>query len=161
MVNFGNIEVKGLYVGNAAAQRACLGGETVWGGEPPVPAEWWGLKFTAVEPDAKFGFYATNEYKSPAVNLEYSVDGGRSWQSLPRRFGYVLDVTLANAGDEAWIRAGSGGNATFAADGSPQFNNHFCTGGGKIAASGSVMSLLDATGQTSSVTARTCFPQLF
>lgn len=95
------------------------------------------------------------------MNLEYSVDGGRNWQALPRRSANITDVTLANAGDEAWIRAGSGGNVRFAKENSPQFNNHFCTEGGKIAASGSVMSLLDATGQTSSVTARTCFPQLF
>lgn len=34
----------------------------VWSAAGPEPGEWWGLKFTAVEPGAKFGFRYTNQY---------------------------------------------------------------------------------------------------
>lgn len=105
----------------------------------PTPA-YWGLCFTAEEPNCVVNM--SKKGTPTAVTLETSPDG-MTWTSFDADGG-TTPITLAAVGDKVYFRAGSAGNSRFATSGS-DWHNFTITG--KTAASGSIMSLLDATNE--------------
>lgn len=117
-----------------------------WYSEPPPM-----LTFTAEEANSTVGMY--KEGNPPDVSLEYSVDGGATWQDFTVG---TTTVTLTGIGDQMMMRAKTT-NATFATDTSNE--NRFSMTG-KIAASGSIMYLLRNDGDSDTVPDYG-FPHLF
>ena len=110
----------------------------------PTPA-YWGLCFTAEEPNcmvnmAREGTVDLNN-KAP-VTLEYSTDDCETWTEFDATGKKTTPITLANIGDHVFFRAGEGGNDRFAYHMGAY--RHF-TLTGNVAASGNIMSLLDAS----------------
>lgn len=107
-----------------------------------------GLTFTAEEPTTialvKQGSTA------PAVTLEQSFDG-KTWTP------FSGSVTLA-ANESVFLRAGAVDNTQFSTG--PQAYNHF-TATGRVAASGSIMSLLSKDYETVEMTTTYTFAYLF
>ena len=92
------------------------------------------LTFTAEEDDASFSI-VTKIRTIPDV--QYSLDGGTTWKTLKKN----KPVVLKNKGDSAWLK---GNNPEgFSKDVDKAFS---FTATGRIAASGSVMSLIDGKG---------------
>ena len=106
------------------------------------------LTFTAEEDGSTFGFENTNN--NPDV--QYSLDGGDIWIALA---GGKM-VTLAHKGDKALLRG-------YNPEGFSKKENNYSSFKmtGKIAASGSVMSLIDGVGETLAIPANYCFYNLF
>lgn len=100
--------------------------------------EYWGLKFTAEEAGSTISMI---NYGTPnPITLLASADGNTWTQFTPNE----TTITLANVGDYVYFKAGAGGNKSFATvDGNEIPDNWRFTLTGKIAASGSIMSLLD------------------
>lgn len=117
------------------ARNAMLAG----GGSQPSGG-YWGLCFTAEEPNCVVNM--GKKGTPPAVTLETSPDG-MTWTSFDADGG-TTPITLAAVGDKVYFRAGSGGNSQF---GTSISIRHNFTITGKTAASGSIMSLLDATNE--------------
>ena len=107
------------------------------------------LTFTAEEDGSTFGI-VNNGGNNPDV--QYSLDGGETWTALVKGDA----ITLVNKGDKALLR---GDNPEGFSKGSNKYSSFTMTG--KIAASGSVMSLIDGTGETLVVPADYCFYSLF
>ena len=110
----------------------------------PTPA-YWGLCFTAEEPNcvvnmARRGALA-NINKAP-VTLEYSTDDCETWTEFDATGEKTTPITLANIGDHVFFRAGEGGNDRFAYNAGAY---RYFTLTGNVAASGDIMSLLDAS----------------
>ena len=110
----------------------------------PTPA-YWGLCFTAEEPNcvvnmARRGALA-NINKAP-VTLEYSTDDCETWTEFDATGEKTTPITLANIGDHVFFRAGEGGNDRFAYNAG---TFRYFTLTGNVAASGDIMSLLDAS----------------
>ncbi len=103
------------------------------------------LTFTAEEDSSTFGV-KNNVY----MGIQYSLDGGKTWLDL--KYNYGKNVVLRKKGDKAILRGqnfeNSGGGKGFAMT-------------GKIAASGSVMSLIDGVGITKVFPENTNFCYLF
>lgn len=76
-----------------------------WYSEPPPM-----LTFTAEEANSTIAIY--KEGNPPDVSLEYSVDGGSTWQDF---IVGTTTVTLTDIGDQMMMRAKTT-NATFATD---------------------------------------------
>ena len=112
----------------------------------PVPANW--LCFTAEEKGSQV-WYTNDHGDSPDVH--YSIDGGATWAPLLRG----ERVTLENVGDKVYLK---GENPDGFSHG--ETHNSFSMTG-KIAASGSVMSLIDAKGVTTVIPNDSCFIGLF
>ena len=74
----------------------------------------------------------------PTVNLLYSTDA-ETWNTFT--VGSTT-VTLAHAGDKVWFKAGPGGNTRL---GSGDNSQNYFVMTGKLAGSGSILSLLDET----------------
>ena len=109
------------------------------------------LTFTAEEDGSTFGI---SYYLEPDVqyDVQYSLDGGETWSEL-----MVGDtILLAKKGDKALIRGYN--EKGLASD--VKNNAHFVMTGA-IAASGSVMSLIDGIGETLVIPANDCFYGLF
>ena len=110
----------------------------------PTPA-YWGLCFTAEEPNCVVNMARqgalTNINKAP-VTLEYSTDDCETWTEFDATGGKTTPITLANIGDHVFFRAGEGGNDRFAYN-AGAFRYFTLTG--NVAASGDIMSLLDAS----------------
>ncbi len=116
------------------------------------------LTFTAEEDyssfsiDWNFSDYGL-EYYIPdgQPNIQYSLDDGKTWQELTH-----VSVMLEKKGDKALLR---GDNPT----GFSLYEDNYSTFGmtGSIAASGSVMSLVDATWDTKVIPGSHCFYNLF
>ena len=124
-----------------AARNAMLAGGAAPG---PTPA-YWGLCFTAEEPNcvvnmARRGALASIN-KAP-VTLEYSTDDCETWTEFDATGEKTTPITLANIGDHVFFRAGEGGNDRFAYNASAF---RYFTLTGNVAASGDIMSLLDAS----------------
>lgn len=110
--------------------------QAMWGGGAapgPTPA-YWGLCFTAEQANSTVAMTANGS--APSVNLLYSTDAV-NWS--PFVVG-TTTVTLASVGDKVWLKAGTGGNTRF---GSSTSNYNTFSLSGLVAASGSIMSLLD------------------
>lgn len=103
-----------------------------------APAAYWGLCFTAEEPNVVVNMSKTGN--APAVSLETSTDGKR-WTSFDADGG-TTPITLAEAGDLVYFRAGGNGNNRMASSTSAYRS---FTATGYVSASGSIMSLLNAT----------------
>ncbi len=113
-----------------------------------VPVNYNYLTFTAEEDSSSFGL--VNKNNSPDV--WYSLDGGKSWNALEDS----ALVMLAHKGDTALLR----GYNTNGLSRSLQSYSYF-TMAGKMAASGSVMSLIDGMGLSTEIPRIYCFYNLF
>ena len=129
------------------ARNAILAGGAAPG---PTPA-YWGLCFTAEQANSTVAMVAKDS--APSVNLLYSTDAA-NWS--PFVVG-TTTVTLASVGDKVWLKAGSGGNTTI---GAPRYHNNFSLSG-LVAASGSVMSLLNGEQETYAFSESCVFQRLF
>jgi len=107
------------------------------------------LTFTADEDGSTFGIVNEGE-NNP--NVQYSLNGGETWNALAAGD----TVTLAHKGDKALVR---GNNPEGFSKMYSKYSSFTMTG--KIAASGSVMSLIDGVGETLVVPAAACFCELF
>ena len=106
------------------------------------------LTFTAEEDSSSFGI----DYNYLEPDVQYSLDGGETWSEL-----MVGDtILLPQKGDKALIR---GFNENGLGSNGKQFVHFVMTGA--IAASGSVMSLIDGIGETLVIPANDCFYGLF
>jgi hypothetical protein len=112
-----------------------VGNVKVWPEEQPA-VKYWGLCLTAEEPGSTVSMQKNRT--PPAVNLLYSTDA-ITWNTFT--VGETT-VTLANAGDKVWFKAGPGGNTRLGSSDSA-FHHFVMTG--KLAGSGSILSLLDDT----------------
>ena len=106
------------------------------------------LTFAAEEGGSTFGIL--NKNNNPDV--QYSLDGGETWTALVEGDA----ITLVHKDDKALLR---GNNPEGFSKRSNKYSSFTMTG--KIAASGSVMSLIDGTGETLVVPADYCFCSLF
>ena len=106
------------------------------------------LTFTAEEDGSTFGI--VNAGNNPDV--QYSLDGGETWNALAAGD----TITLAHKGDKALLR---GDNPEGFSKSRSQYSTFKMTG--KVAASGSVMSLIDGTGLSTEIPNGYCFCRLF
>ena len=120
------------------------------GGSQPSGG-YWGLCFTAEQANSTVAMVAYDS--APSVNLLYSTDAA-NWS--PFVVG-TTTVTLASVGDKVWLKAGSGGNTTI---GAKKYHNNFSLSG-LVAASGSVMSLLNGEQETYAFSESCVFQRLF
>lgn len=111
------------------------------------------LTFFAEEANSTVGM--THGSSAPTIQLEYSIDDGSTWQSFVPG---TTTVTLANVGDSVKIRAVSTNERVSSGDTLP-YNNYFALTG-KVAAYGSVMSLLKSDADVD-VAPDYCFCHLF
>ena len=105
------------------------------------------LTFTAEEDSSTFGI--VDNYKN--FDVLYSLDGGETWNALTEEYS----VTLAHKGDKALIRGYNPNGFNFVS------RCRKFTMTGKIAANGSVMSLIDGVGNTTVIPSGYCFFRLF
>lgn len=108
------------------------------------------LTFTAEE-DGSY-FMIEHHYMERFPNIRYSLDGGESWTALM----YGDTVFLAKKGDRAML---SGNNPTGLSRSYTSYSSFIMNG--KIAASGSVMSLIDVNGLSTEIPNGHCFCRLF
>ena len=106
------------------------------------------LTFTAEEDSSSFGMQETPD-------LWYSLDDGATWNALED--GDM--VVLKKKGDKALLKGVNSDGISFM-DSKSDFKTYFLMTG-KIAASGSVMSLIDGVGETTVVPSIDCFARLF
>ena len=104
----------------------------MWPAEEPAVG-YWGLCFTAEEPNAIIGMTKTGTIN---VHLEYSTDTN-TWNTFTPG---TTTVTLANVGDKVWFKAWSLGNGG-TADSTSNYLSFSITN--RVAASGNIMSLLN------------------
>ena len=107
----------------------------MWSHESPQPS-YWGLCLTALEDNSTVSMARSGN--PPTVNLLYSTDT-ETWNTFT--VGSTT-VTLAHAGDKVWFKAGPSGNTSMGNSDS-SYNSFVMTG--KLAGSGSILSLLDET----------------
>ena len=121
-----------IAAGNAPAAllRSMLGMRNAMTARSP---EYWGLCFTAEEAGSTVRLTQTGT-PSP-ITLQTSADG-KTWTD----YAVGDTITLANAGDKVYFAAGPDGNKRFSSNG---YNYYRFLMSGRVAASGSVMSLLD------------------
>lgn len=117
--------------------------------------QYWGLCFTAEEDNVNIGLFSYNitTYIAPNVNLKISTDG-KNWIAYTR--GTV--IKLPKAGDYVYFAAGEEGNTNFAVY---YYGYNYFSTSGKVAASGSINSLLNADEETETLPAAYCFTCLF
>ena len=108
------------------------------------------LTFTAEEDSSSFGIKNVSNNNTP--NILYSVDNGKNWKRLKEG----ETITLGHKGDKALLR---GDNPTGLSSGTNSYTKFVMSG--KIAASGSVMSLIDITGEATAISQKGCFSYLF
>jgi hypothetical protein len=113
-----------------------------------VPINYNYLTFTAEEDSSTFGLVNINN--SPGV--WYSLDGGKTWANLAGGD----TVMLAHKGDKALLRGDNPDG--FSAD-RERYSSFTMTG--EVAASGSVMSLIDGMGLSTEIPRIYCFYNLF
>lgn len=109
------------------------------------------LTFTAVESDATFSFH--NGYNIKGLSIQYSTDGS-IWDNL------VFDQTYTIAEGTSYYFKGEN-DAICQRSLSHDVSNCFVIPSGKIKASGSVMSLLDGDGTSTTISQEYCFWGLF
>ncbi|MEE1259514.1 MAG: leucine-rich repeat protein [Paludibacteraceae bacterium] len=106
------------------------------------------LCFTAEAPESEIWYYNTNN--NPDV--QYSIDGGKTWKTLEEG----VKVTLENKDDKVYFK---GNNPEGFSHGMVERTVFKMSG--QIAASGSVMSLIDEKGKTKVIPNDFCFSLLF
>ena len=87
----------------------------------------------------------------PTPYIQYSINGGKTWRPLRNN----ETVTLQHKGDSVLLR-GENPNGF-----SQDYNTVYFSMTGRIAASGSVMSLIDGIGKTKVIPCDNCFRELF
>ena len=107
------------------------------------------LCFTALESNCTISY---NCMGKPCPDLHFSLDSGKTWKSMEN----VLNIELENVGDKVYVR----GNNPTGFHNTPNDYFHFIMKE-KIAASGSVMSLLDEKGELTEIPCDYCFNNLF
>ncbi len=107
------------------------------------------LCFTALESNCTISY---NCMGKPCPDLHFSLDSGKTWKSMEN----VLNIELENVGDKVYVR----GNNPTGFHNTPDDYFHFIMKE-KIAASGSVMSLLDGKGESTVIPCDYCFTNLF
>lgn len=125
-------------------------GNVLW--EKHIPFT--GLKFTAEEADAEIGASGVMGSMREDLDLKYSLDDGRNWNSWDGS-----TITLANIGDAMCIKGDNPGGVN---SGNIMGDMRFTTSK-KVAASGNINSLLD-DGDGSTITAipsNYCYNSLF
>ena len=120
-----------------------LGAQILKFGGIKRPDYYWGLCFTAEEPNVVVNM--TKSGSPPAVTLEYSTDG-REWQIFDANNG-TTPVTLKKTGSLVYFRAGSGGNRTISG-GTQYWSYRRFSISGRCAASGNIMSIFNAEDET-------------
>lgn len=141
---------------DAAPVRSMLGARSAVNAATSQEVEkpYWGLCFTAEEPDVVINMSKTGN--PPAVTLETSRDGVK-WTPFDAEGG-TTPITLENIGDYVYFRATSHGNITFA-NGTSSY--HCFTLLGYCAASGNIMSLINGDVAVYSLTRTYNFYKLF
>ena len=117
--------------------------------EKPAPGDW--LCFTAKEARSEIWYEYMNGDKP---DLWYSINEGQDWNPLDS--GQV--VTLPNVGDRVFLK---GNNPNGFTNGKEDLKSPHFGMSGRIAASGSVMSLVDGTGESLTIPSDYCFSYLF
>lgn len=150
----------------AAFIRSMIGarnGLAVSGGaEPPTPGEYWGLCFTAEEM-GDYGFASVQllpygDLSNLPLSIEASYDG-ENWIAFDPRAQPFASFKMYNIGDKVYFRAGTAGNTRTALNLSVYY---YFSLSGKVAASGSIMSLLDGTNRhNTTLTTKNTFVRLF
>lgn len=100
-------------------------------------SEYWGLCFTAEEPNVVVNM--TKVGSPPSVTLEYSTNGIK-WLPFDANNG-TTPITLKKTGSKVFFRAGLGGNIRLSSN-QDKYRTFTCSG--RCAASGNIMSLLNA-----------------
>ena len=139
------LNYKNIYIDGNKVSKLYLDGKLAYTAIVTVE----GLCFSAFQ--AGSTVQLTSVGSPTAINLVYSTDGCISWNNYT--IGDV--ITLTNVYDEVYIK--SNGSTTFSTDSS---NYYKFVMTGKIAASGSIMWLVDSTGQSKTASAY-CFYKLF
>ena len=114
------------------------------------------LTFTAEEAGSKFGIYNSDDNEP---DVQYSIDNGQTWTVLKPGDR----VELKNVGDNALLKGYNpdGFSMSFAHNGEYFYDYTEFRMSGKIAASGSVMSLVDGEGTSVIIPSNGCFYRLF
>ena len=119
------------------------------------------LTFTAEEDDSKFGIKTTSDWvdpdidthwDNPDIKIQYSLNGGKSWTKLPAD----TLIPLKRKGDKALLR---GNNPQGFSDTTSKYTKFVMTG--RIAASGSIMSLIGGNEKNLTIKGEKCFYRLF
>lgn len=113
------------------------------------------LCFVAEQTGSSVAMAATGT--PPSVNLKYSTDLDEWLDFTPG----TTTVSLPTPGSKIWMKAGNGGNSTFSSGGSVYWRFSIS---GKVAAYGSIMSLLDPLDQLRELnndSNQFCFNHLF
>ena len=114
------------------------------------------LCFTAEEAGSEIGYSLGYSYSVPP-DIQYSTDGGTSWNVMKEDEPIVLE----NIGDKVYFKGVNPyglGRKDYAANPSNSVNFRMT---GRIAASGSVMSLIDGEGTSTRIESEYCFMDLF
>ena len=99
MINIGNIEIEGLWVGSTKANSGFLGNVKAWGEEEPAPI--W-ICFTAEQANSTVHL---DKVGSPdTIYLETSTDGS-TWTDYSWTNSTGNTLTLTNVGDKVYMRA--------------------------------------------------------
>ena len=151
MVKLGIESISDLRLGTSQVQAAYLGDELVWSNYVP-PGEFWGLCFTAEEPNAVIAM--SSEGTPPSLDLLYSTNAS-TWSTFTPG---TTAVTLANVGDKVWLKAGQNGNNGTASSTSDGWRFSLTN---KVAASGSIMSLINGDQETYAISQNYAFHKLF
>ena len=151
MTFLGQNSISDLRLGDSQVQAAYLGNEQIWHREQPA-ADYWGLCFTAEEPNASISMVGNGT--PPVLNLLYSTNAN-TWSTFTPG---TTTVTLANVGDKVWLKAAPGGNS---GTGSSSLNYWKFSFTNHVAASGNIMSLLNGEQQTYEISQYYAFSCLF
>ncbi len=119
---------------------------------PTFRSDW--FYFEAVEAEAVVSMSAVGK-SAPTVSLQYSTDGGNNWNDFTVG---STSVTLLNAGDRVYFKAGSAGN-TQLASGASNYNKFTTTK--KVNVGGNIMYLLNGETPGLSFSAYYAFCGLF
>ena len=110
------------------------------------------LCFTAEEAGSTISYINTIE-NPEQIDVQYSIDEGESWHKIDQ----YENITLEKIGDKVYFRGNNPKGLTIGQDEHVfQFEME-----GKIAASGSIMSLIDGVGETTVIPSNHCFEFLF
>ena len=136
--------VKAITIPEGSVSSIQIGGVTVWSSVPDY------LCFTAEESNSTVAMYV-NESPTKGQTFETSTDGS-NWSVFTPG---TTTITLANVGDKVFFR---GDNTTVCESSSIYYKFDMS---GKIAASGNVMSLLDKTCKSVTISSDYCYYRMF
>ena len=111
------------------------------------------LCFTAEEAGSQVWYRGLN---GGNITIQYSIDEGKSWQTLKQE----EKITLENIGDKVYLKGDNPNGLNGNDSGNYQIGCSFSMSG-RISASGSVMSLVDETGRSTTIPNKNCFSYLF